>query len=138
MISGFEEVVIDNIPGTSVKDSSIHAKGLFAKCRIPAGTILCVLDGQVLLYELVKDIVKDIEWNALTKETVLVRVFRTKFSYVNHSKDSNVIIASNPCRLMAKKVIQAGEEILLDYLSTPISSDYIKKQAKFLLEDCIE
>jgi len=73
---------------------------------IKKGTILGFLDGQVMPWAQYNEIMKNtdlgyfnsyifMEWNALDKNTLLVRAFRTKYSYINHSRKPNVAIKYN-------------------------------------------
>ena len=74
------------------------------------------------------------EWNALSQDTLLVRAFRTKYSYINHSKTPNVAIKYNPIRIEVIQDIKNNEEILIDYSKEPLKQNYLQDQEKqFLL-----
>ena len=127
--------IIDNIRNTYIDISSIHGFGLFTKKAIPAGTVLCELDGQKMDWAHYEKLRKTInlgeyqdyifmEWNALDPKTLLVRAFRTKYSYINHSKTPNVEIKYDPIRIEVIKNIDEHEEIVIDYSKEPLNEEY--------------
>nr|WP_297880534.1 SET domain-containing protein-lysine N-methyltransferase [uncultured Campylobacter sp.] len=102
------------------------------------------LDGQVMPWAQYNEIMKNtdlgyfnsyifMEWNALDKNTLLVRAFRTKYSYINHSRKPNVAIKYNPMRVEAIKDITKNNEILIDYRKEPLNDNYIKNYGKEFL-----
>lgn len=137
--------VIDNIPFTEIHKSNIHGFGLFAKKDFKIGEIICILDGQIMNWDFYDKLCKKIdlkeyqnyifmEWNALSQNTLLVRAFRTKYSYINHSKTPNVAIKYNPIRIEVIQDIKKNEEIFIDYLKEPLKQNYLQDQEKqFLL-----
>lgn len=137
--------VIDNIPFTEINKSNIHGFGLFAKKEFKIGEIICILDGQIINGDFYDGLCKKIdlkeyqnyifmEWNALSQDTLLVRAFRTKYSYINHSKTPNVAIKYNPIRIEVIQDIKNNEEILIDYSKEPLKQNYLQDQEKqFLL-----
>jgi len=140
-----KSIVIDNIPNTEIKESSIHGFGLFAIKVISAQSTVCVLDGQVIGWDKyesnhlsLKGDTGDLEeyffmeWNALDTKTLLVRPFRTKYSYINHSKTPNVKVLSFPHRIIALKDIEIGEELTIDYNDEPLRDDYFTSEKEFL------
>lgn len=72
------------------------------------------------------------EWNALDQKTLLVRAFRTKYSYINHSKTPNVKVFSFPHRIIALKDIEIGEELTIDYNAEPLRDGYFTAEKEFL------
>ena len=66
------------------------------------------------------------EWNALDTETLLIRPFRTKYSYINHSRSPNTMLARFPLRLTAIFDIDPGDELTIDYRREPLSDDYLR------------
>ncbi|ECP7577833.1 SET domain-containing protein-lysine N-methyltransferase [Campylobacter jejuni] len=112
-----KNIIIDNIPNTFIKKSKIHNFGLFSKINIKKGTILSILDGQILSIQEYKKLKNNIcskvdnsnkpefenyifmEYNYLDSENIIVRPFRTKYSYINHSDKANVSILRNPTRI---------------------------------------
>ncbi len=128
MING----VIDNIAVGEISSSKIHGNGLFAIKDIHVGFKLAVLDGQEVPWDIYKLTPKENddafnEWNAITPSLLLVRTFRTKYSYINHCRspnckvnayDGNVIV-------MAISNIPAGEELTLDYRMEPLPHEYL-------------
>ena len=134
-----KKVVIDNIPFSHIASSNIHGFGLFAEEAIKKGSIVGLLDGQVMnwdKYDDLKAYLKDsfssyqnyifMEWNALDKKTLLVRPFRTKYSFINHSYKPNLKVVANPLRLVCLRDINVGEEFLLDYTDEPLREEYLK------------
>lgn len=140
-----ESVVIDNIAFTTIKRSSIHGFGLFADVDFENGKILCLLDGQLMNWDHYEKLRKQIdlgkyqnyifmEWNALPDKKLLVRAFRTKYSYINHSKYPNVAVFYDPIRIETIKEIKKGDEILIDYSKESLCDDYLNDESKgFLL-----
>ena len=125
--------VIDNIPFTKIDKSNIHGFGLFAKKDFKIGEILCILDGQIMNWDFYDELRKKIdlkeyqnyifmEWNALSQDTLLVRAFRTKYSYINHSKTPNIAIKYDPIRIEVVQAIRNNEEILIDYSKEPLKT----------------
>lgn len=137
--------VIDNILFTEISKSNIHGFGLFAKKDFKIGEIICILDGQTMDWDFYDELCRKIdlkeyqnyifmEWNALSQDTLLVRAFRTKYSYINHSKTPNVAIKYNPIRIEVIQDIKNNEEILIDYSKEPLKQNYLQDQEKqFLL-----
>lgn len=141
-----KKVVIDNISFSYITNSKIHGFGLFANSKIQKNTILGILDGQVMdwnNYNNLLDFLKNefgiyknyifMEWNALDKKTLLVRPFRTKYSYINHSEEPNVEIKYNPIRIETIREIIKDEEILINYKNEPLNDDYLHGYGKSFL-----
>lgn len=129
------ERTVNNIKDTYIDISPIHGFGLFAKKPIQAGAILCELDGQKMDWYHYEKLRKTInlgeyqdyifmEWNALDTKTLLVRAFRTKYSYINHSKTPNVEIKYGPIRIEAIREISEHDELTIDYSREPLSEEY--------------
>ncbi len=131
-------LVIDNIATGIIKKSPLHGYGLFAECDLAEDQIICVLDGQVMDWDFYDELVKArnlsevlteaffMEWNALSPNTLLVRPFRTKYSFINHSRTPNLRISGWPLRVVAARTIEAGEELLLDYRKEPLRKEYLE------------
>lgn len=130
--------IINNIELGLIKKSSIHGYGLFAHKKIKKNTVLGYLDGQLVDWDLYEDVLKDhpileelfIEWNAITEKTLLVRPFRTKYSFINHSRIPNIKIEKNPLKIIAINDINEFEELLLDYREEPLRKEYIETHGK--------
>lgn len=132
------ELVIDNITVGRIASSTVHGRGLFATEDIAEGQILGVLDGQVMDWDFYDEVIKArnldqvlteaffMEWNALSPTTLLVRPFRTKYSFINHSREPNVMLVHYPLRVVAKQPITQGEEFLLDYREEPLRKEYLE------------
>lgn len=137
-----EQFVLDNISFSEIKPSKIHGRGLFATCDILEGTLLGVLDGQVIPWDRYDEIRAQVgecspvlffEWNCLSETTLLVRPFRTKYSFINHSRTPNLTLVRNPLRIMATKPIKKGEEFTLDYREEPLRKEYLEGRGKTYL-----
>lgn len=137
--------IVDNIRNTYIDISSIHGFGLFAKKPIQAGAILCELDGQKMDWAHYEKLKKTInlgeyqdyifmEWNALDTKTLLVRAFRTKYSYINHSKTPNVAIKYDPIRIEAARDIGEHDELTIDYSKEPLSEEYKNDKEKSFIQ----
>ena len=137
--------VSDNIKNTYIDISPIHGFGLFAKKPIQAGAILCELDGQKMDWAHYEKLRKTInlgeyqdyifmEWNALDTKTLLVRAFRTKYSYINHSKTPNVEVKYNPTRIEAVKDIGEHDELVIDYSKEPLNEEYKNDKEKSFIQ----
>lgn len=125
--------VIDNLRLTRIAKSRIHGNGLFASEDVPAKTVLGELDGQVIPWRLHQKYSLTMEWNALDEKTLLVRPYRTKYSYINHSREPNLVLARNPLRVVTLKYILSGEELTLDYRSEPLPPEYISGEGSLYL-----
>jgi hypothetical protein len=138
--------IVNNINHSCIADSTVHGKGLFCSSTVRNGEILGVLDGQIIStasYESIKDSItiesEDIksslfmEWNVLNKETLLVRAFRTKYSFINHSRTPNLKLVCYPIKVIATRDIKVGEEFLLDYREGLLSEDYLQGHGKSYL-----
>lgn len=124
------ESIIDNIPVARIGPSHVHGHGLFAQAGIARGDTLVVLDGQCVPWTLYEETKRAEEWNAIPGERVLVRPYRTKYFYINHSRHPNLKAAWEPqsrtVRVVARDDIGAGDELLLDYRDEPLPRDYLE------------
>jgi uncharacterized protein len=146
-LSFVEKNVVDNIKNTSVGVSAIHGIGLFADSEILSGTSLGVLDGQKILwhqYNALRNLTKQdlgiysayffMEWNVLDSETLLVRPFRTKYSYINHSRTPNLQLTKVlPLTIVTLRDIKYGDELTLDYRFEPLPDHYLDSHGKTYL-----
>lgn len=119
--------VIDNIPQTHFSESSVHGTGLFASEGFAAGEQLCELDGQRVPWSVYSRREGfSGEWNATTNDILVIRPFRTRYYYINHSRTPNLQVLENPLRVVALQDIAAGGELLLDYRSEPLPEEYMQ------------
>lgn len=128
--------LIDNIPDTAIQRSDLHGLGLFSLKNLMAGVKLCDLDGQIVSYDLYdsqmrkpdysKQVVDNlfVEWNALPNNMLLARMFRTKYSYINHSRTPNCKLIGYPPKLWSIADIETGEELTIDYREEPLPDLY--------------
>ena len=133
-----ETNIIDNIPNTKIAESAIHGKGLFSNVAIPTGAILAVLDGQLIPIVRQHIVSADIcsshcEWNAVSKDMLLVRAFRTKYSFINHSLNPNLRLEYNPLRIVVSSDLSRDDELTLDYNKEPLPEQYLKLHGRHFL-----
>jgi SET domain-containing protein len=143
-----KQKIINNLPKTYIDNSKIHGKGLFALEIIKSNEILGYLDGQIISWEIYDEFIHTIkklnneefdnfvfydEWNALPNEKVMIRLFRTKYAFINHSRTPNIQIKYNPLRIVALKDILKGEELLIDYRKEQLREEYINGAGKQFL-----
>jgi len=141
-----KKIVLDNILFSQIEKSNIHGFGLFSNKNIHKDTIIGILNGQVIdwnEYDSISKILEDklniaknyifMEWNALNENTLLVRPFRTKYSFINHSYTPNLEIKYNPIRVVTIKNISKKEEFTLDYLKEPLRKEYLEGHGKTYL-----
>lgn len=132
-------IIIDNIPDTYIAESSIHGKGLFAAKDFRKGEILTVLDGMRISEDVYRQVVCSFydlpnyareyfftEWTAIAPQVLLVRPFRTKYSFINHSRTPNLEIDFQTLEVKAIRDIKKGEELTLDYRKEHLSEEYWK------------
>lgn len=118
--------ILDTIPLGIIKESSIHGYGLFAKEAIPAGITLCILTGQLVPYSFyLRQETQWLEWNAIENEQLIVRCFRTKYSFINHSRTPNCSVVRHPHSVITLTAINSGEELTLDYRNEPLPQSYL-------------
>jgi hypothetical protein len=126
---------IDNIKVGTILESPLHGFGLWANRPIEAGEVLCILDGQLMNYDEFDALTSHrqdlpyIEWNAIGGDRILVRMFRTKYSYINHSRTPNCRVFQGEDGfiyvLALNERIKQGTELTLDYRSEPLPEKYI-------------
>ncbi|CAM4082340.1 SET domain-containing protein [Shewanella aquimarina] len=140
-------VVVDNIGDTQIDVSELHGFGLFCQeFGFEAGQELCVLDGQVVTiehYEKIEALVAPnilayknyifMECNYLGADKLLVRPFRSKYSYINHSRTPNLELKRDPLRVVTLRKIVAGEELTIDYRKEPLPEAYVNNPVKDFL-----
>jgi SET domain-containing protein len=124
---------IDNIKDTEIRKSNIHGWGLYSLTNIAINTVLCELDGQIVPYSTYSENEKTLEWNALENDMLMVRPYRTKYSFINHSRTPNAKIAYKPIRVICIKSIDKGEEITIDYRMEALPEKYLQEHGKTYL-----
>jgi SET domain-containing protein len=129
--------VNDNIKNTEILPSQIHGHGLFATKDILSGELLSKLDGQIVDYATFEKMKAELdldekaesalfmEWNGLPDDMLLVRMFRTKYSYINHSVTPNCKLLGSPPQVWSCCAIIKGEELTLDYRDEPLPGAYL-------------
>ncbi|GGW89240.1 SET domain-containing protein-lysine N-methyltransferase [Alteromonas halophila] len=127
------EDVIDNLKYSDIRPSEIHGNGLFATDSIPEDTELGQLDGQLIPETLHHKMQLTLEWNAIEENVLLVRPYRTKYSYINHSRTPNLKLVGIPLRVITTRAVKSGEEFTLDYREEKLSKEYIDTKGKYYL-----
>lgn len=122
--------VVDNLINTYIESSQIHGLGLFTKGDLKKGDVLGTLDGQIVDWGLHTKYSLSFEWNAISDNKLLVRPYRTKYSYINHSRQPNLLILYNPIRIVADEDISKDTELSLDYRLEPLNNEYLENQGK--------
>ncbi|MDF1622013.1 MAG: SET domain-containing protein [Pseudohongiella nitratireducens] len=121
--------VINNIPNTMISKSNVHGYGLFSTTRLIPGVVLTKLDGQKITWEVYESENSLLEeWNALPDGCLLVRPFKTKYFYINHSRTPNLtlILSENlELSIVVDKDICEGDELFLDYRKESLPKKYI-------------
>lgn len=132
--------VVDNIAFSVIQKSKRHGLGLFSSRDLRKGEILGTLDGQYISKELYEQIKKQtpanlhdylfVEWNAISPFTLLVRNFRTKYSFINHSRQPNLKIYIDDMSIRTIEPIPKNWELTLDYRMEPLGCEYIDGPGK--------
>lgn len=123
--AGLAHGYLPTIPNAAVRNSPIHGLGLFNTHPLNSGDVLTRLDGQRIVVAYAPGVLFTLEWNALTKTELLVRPIRTSYGYINHSRMPNLAIDDRTQEIRALRRIDAGEELLLDYLDQPLPEAYL-------------
>lgn len=124
--------ILNNIRDTEILPSSIHGFGLFSKKSFLKHELLLVLDGQKVPWGLhalcthISDAGN--EWNILEGNILLFRPYRTKYSFINHSRSPNLelYIESEKLQVRALDFITVNTELTLDYRKEPLPDEYLK------------
>lgn len=130
---GSQLSVLQTIADTYILPSPLHGLGLWAGVDIQEGDFLCALDGQRIRYEDYVALTSDpdsapfMEWNALSDTLLLVRSFRTSYSFINHARRPNCYLedAFDTLRIFAGEPIRRGAELTLDYRNEPLLEVYL-------------
>ena len=119
--------VINNILRTHISQSTIHGHGLFASEGFFTDEQLCLLDGQRVPWSVYSRREGfSGEWNAISGDVLVIRPFRTRYYYINHSRSPNLQVLEDPLRVVALRDIAAGDELLLDYRREPLPEEYMQ------------
>jgi hypothetical protein len=130
------DCIINNIQHTDIRPSLIHGFGLFSTESIGAGYALATLDGQIISYEFYQEMkarwslpanAKDsvfMEWNFLAGKRMLVRMFKTKYSYINHSHRPHCKLLGYPPTIWSLENIEEGDELTLNFHDEPLRNGY--------------
>ena len=125
--------VIDNLADTYISESQVHGNGLYSLQDIKKGFVLGELDGQIVDWDLHQKYNMAFEWNAITQHKLLVRPYRTKYSYINHSRTPNLVLQGSPLKVVALRDIEKDEELFLDYRKEPLPAQYLELKGRLYL-----
>jgi uncharacterized protein len=121
-------------PQLEVRDSPIHGKGLFAKTLIRKGETIMIWGGELYTRQQLADIragklkVAEFSYSFIEEDVLMAAPDDGMDYFVNHSCDPAVWMVDN-VTVVARRDIQAGEEITGDYSVWEADKDY-------LLETC--
>lgn len=130
------DCIINNIQHTEIRPSLIHGFGLFSTEAIGAGYALATLDGQIISHEFYQEMRARLslpgnskesvfmEWNYVPGKRMLVRMFKTKYSYINHAQRPNCKLLGHPPTLWSVENIEKGAELTLDYDDESLRNGY--------------
>ncbi|HEY0660295.1 MAG TPA: SET domain-containing protein [Lysobacter sp.] len=119
---------VETIPGARLAPSTIQGRGMFATRAWEAGEVLCVLDGQVVDVTRYPGVIDTLEWNALSRDYLLVRPLRTSYGFINHARPPNLAIDDDGITLRACRPIAPGDELTMDYLAQPVPLAYLASE----------
>jgi hypothetical protein len=124
---------VETIPGARLAPSTIQGRGMFATRARASGDVLCVLDGQVVDVTRYPGVIDTLEWNALSRDYLLVRPLRTSYGFINHARPPNLAIDDDGITLRACQPIAPGDELTLDYLAQPVPLTYLASEEAAVL-----
>ncbi len=141
-----EAHTIKNIEHTQIKPSEIHGFGLFATQDLPMHKTLCKLTGQIMtkpeykkLVESLTPVLGDLSFYFLMEcnhignpDLLMVRSFRTYWSYINHSIEPNCFFEVRTQQLYPLRNIKRGEELTFDYRVEPLDSAYLEANSNWI------
>ena len=119
---------IETIQGARLAPSTIQGRGMFATRAWATGEVLCVLDGQIVDATRHPGVIDTLEWNALSREHLLVRPLRTSYGFINHARPPNLAIDDDGITLRACLPIAPGDELTLDYFAQPVPLAYLASE----------
>jgi hypothetical protein len=119
---------IQTISDTQKRASSHNGHGLFTTVERAQGSVLVRLGGEIVAHEDDFDLLSTTEWNALDNDTILLRRTRTSYYMINHSHAANLTINPLTHDLSAKVAIDAGSELLLNYLENGFPQAYLQTE----------
>jgi hypothetical protein len=96
--------------------------GLFAANLIPQEESILAIDGELVATDSLSDaFISAGHWQGIRPGWCLIRTTRpTLFSLINHGKNPNARVDLQRLVVVANRLIQPGEEILLDYDLEPM------------------
>jgi hypothetical protein len=117
---------IETICDAKLSESPIHGTGLFTTRDRHQDEILTVLDGQLVTHEGDMDLLLAYEWNAVSKDQVLLRPVWTSYGYINHADPGNLTFNLVDRALRMACDVSAGTELTLNYLEHGIPQVYFE------------
>jgi hypothetical protein len=120
-------------PRVEIRQSSIHGGGMFARSRFQPGETIAIIGGTLMTGAAFAAYLTGVErWNAhqIGEDLHLVDLIQTPEvveGSINHSCDSNLWMGDE-ITIIARRVIEAGEELTLDYALTTTQPDWALDQ----------
>jgi SET domain-containing protein len=110
------------MPKVEARPSNIHGTGLFATQTIAAGEVILRLNGRLVKTDtLPAEFIRQGHWQGITPGWCIINSTNpTLFRWVNHSDRPNAQVQLAKRRLIAITLIQADQEIVLDYNLEPM------------------
>lgn len=115
-----------------VAESSIHGSGVFTRCNIEKGKVVIIWGGEVVTVE------EFLSGKGLSHTNVAIdeNLYLVSSSYettgvddyLNHSCDPNPWLADE-FTLIAKRNIEAGEELTMDYAIELLDENYVMNKS---------
>ncbi len=125
-----------NISVGYIDYSSIHGLGLFANTSIKKSSVLGELDGQTVdkvqlpMFRKANRHYGFDEWTAISEDKLLVRPYRTKYGYLNHSREPNIELQGY--LIVALRDIKKEDEMLVDYRKEHLGEEYLRSRGQYL------
>lgn len=151
MNTNINNKIINNIKNTYISKSIIEGLGLFSKKSLEKDTLIGILYGQIVEWKSFENWIKEMgkktiklseiglyeEWNALSENMLLLRLFRTKYGFINHSRNPNIGLKNNienhNIEIYTLRRINANEELTLDYRKEKLREEYINEKGREFL-----
>lgn len=117
-------------PRVEIRPSTIQGGGMFARAPIAVGEVVAIVGGTVMTeveFHAYCATVPRFNATQIGEERHLVDIIQTPDAVegsINHSCDSNLWL-DDEITIVARKPIETGEELTLDYALTTVESDWV-------------